>query len=201
MTTVTNKVVRTHGGMPSWAILGIGRNHEGKIKVYWPYKSDIDGQRFLTRFIPLRTPWVSIDITRIHMDDGERVHPHTHSRSFASLKFGWYAENVFYDPNDLSNMRHIRHRRFGIHRLGYDEAHSITEVSPKLWTILFLGPSRSKSWYWTPQGRQSIGMGIDQDEWALCLTETKLAHRICPGRSRFSTSVPRLRATLRWRYT
>jgi hypothetical protein len=168
-TQVTNKVARKHGGMPEWAVLGIGKNHEGRWVVYWPYTSDIDGERFLTRFMPLRTPWVSVDITRIHMDDGDRAWPHTHSRTFRSLKFGWYAEDVYYDPDDLSVMRHIRHRRFGLHRLRYDEAHSITEVSPKLWTILFLGPKRAKSWYWTPAGRQTIGMSVDQaeqEEWA-----------------------------------
>jgi hypothetical protein len=167
---VTNKVDRKNGGMPEWAVLGVGKNHEGKWVTYWPYTSDIDGKRFLTRFMPLRTPWVSVDITRIHSDDGERTWPHDHSRSFISWKFGWYAENVHDDPDDLTVMRHIRHRRFGMHLLRHSQAHSITEVSPKLWTILFLGPKRGKSSYWTPDGFQTIGMGVDQDpgqtEWA-----------------------------------
>ena len=172
MTTakVENKVERSHGGMPSWAILGVGRNHEGKIKVYWPYKSDIDGRRFLTRFIVVRCDYFGCEITRIHMDDTSRPWPHDHSRTFRSWKFGSYNEWVFTDPKDLSKKRHIRHRPFGIHRLRYSEAHSITWVSPKLWTVLFVGKRSNESNYWTPSGKQTIGMGVDQNpeatEWA-----------------------------------
>lgn len=164
---VTNKVERSHGGMPSWAVLGIGKNHEGKIKVYWPYKSDIDGDRFLTRFILLRTRFAGCEVTRIHMDDTSRPYPHDHSRTFASWKFGTYDEWVFYDKEDLSKKQFIQHRRFGIHRLRHTEAHSITWVSPKLVTVLFTGRHRQASNYWTLQGLQTIGMGVDKDtEWA-----------------------------------
>ncbi|HEV2175229.1 MAG TPA: hypothetical protein VGR71_16770 [Nitrospira sp.] len=163
--TVTSKVERKNGGMPNWCVLGVGVNHEGKLVCYWPYTSEIDGERFLTRFIVVRTPLASVDVTRIHMPDDQRKFPHDHSRTFWSFKFGWYAEDVFYDKADLSLTRHVRHRRLGVHRLKYTQAHSITEVSPKLVTVLFLGPRRQKSNYWTPNGLQSIGMGVDQDEW------------------------------------
>lgn len=172
MTTakVTNTVERSHGGMPTWAILGIGRNHESKIKVYWPYKSDIDGERFLTRFIFVRTDWFGCEITRIHMDDTSRPWPHDHSRTFFSWKFGEYDEWVFYDPEDLEKKDYKRHGRFSIHRLRHTEAHSITYVSPGLFTILFVGKKRQASNYWTPEGLQTIGMGVDQNpeatEWA-----------------------------------
>lgn len=163
---VTNTVTRKHGGMPNWAVLGVGVDHEGKLKVWWPYTSDIDGERFLTRFIFFRTPLASADITRIHMDDTDRPYAHDHSRTFWSLKFGWYSEWVHSDPENLDRKKHIRHRRFGIHRLRYTQAHTITEVSPRLVTVLFLGPHRQASNYWTPAGKQSIGMGVDQpEEW------------------------------------
>jgi len=168
---VTNKVERSHGGMPSWAILGIGRNHEGKIRIYWPYKSEIDGERFLTRFILFRTKYAGCEITRIHMDDTSRPFPHDHSRTFLSGKlWGTYTEWVYYDPQDLSKKKLIAHRRFGLHRLRHTEAHSIMWVSPRLVTVLFTGPQRQASNYWTPSGLQSIGMGVDQNpkatEWA-----------------------------------
>ena len=166
MTQAANTVTRKHGGMPSWAVLGVGRNHEGRLVRYWPYTSDIDGERFLTRFIVFRTPLAGCEVTRIHVDDTSRPDPHDHSRTFGSWKFGWYSEWVFADRNDLSVKRHIRHRRFGIHLLRHTEAHTITEVSPRLVTVLFLGPHRQKSNYWTPAGLQTIGMGVDQDEWA-----------------------------------
>jgi hypothetical protein len=165
-TAVTNTVERKHGGMPEWAVLGVGRNHEGRLVAYWPYTSDIDGQRFLTRFMVLRTPLASVEITRIHMDDGARSFPHDHSRTFASWKLGRYAEDVYGDPADLTARRHRRHRRFSMALLRHTQAHSITWVSPKLVTVTFLGPKRGKSSYWTPDGFQSIGMGVDQEEWA-----------------------------------
>jgi hypothetical protein len=146
---VTNKVERKYGGMPEYALA----------RWYW---SDIDGQRFLTRFILFRTPLVSVDVTRIHRADDQRPYPHDHSRSFASLKFGSYEEDVFYDAGDLTSRRHRRHRRFSVHLLRYTQAHSITRVSPHLVTVLFLGPKRQPSNYWTPDGKQTIGMAVDQ---------------------------------------
>lgn len=163
---MTTKVERKGGGMPNWCVLGVGRNHEGDLIRYWPYTSEINGERFLTRFIVFRTPLASIDITRIHTPDNQRDYPHDHSRTFWYWKWGWYAEEVYDNPFDLTSKRSIRHRRFGIHRLKYTEAHSITAVSPRLITVLFLGPRRQASNYWTPQGKQTIGMGVDQDNWA-----------------------------------
>ena len=144
-------VVRKYGGMQRFMFM----------KRYW---SEIDGRRFLTRFVFVFTPWGGCHITRIHMADNQRDWPHDHSATFWSWKFGWYAENVY--SGDPSNpvMRYVRHRRFGIHRLRYDEAHSITEVSPRLFTVLFLGRRRHGSHYWTPDGL--VGLGMKMDEWA-----------------------------------
>jgi hypothetical protein len=146
---VTNKVERQGGGMRKWMFMQ-------------PYWSDIDGQRFLTRFVLVFTPWFGCHVTRIHMADDQRKYAHDHTATFWSAKAGWYAEDVYSDPDDLSKVRHVRHRRFGIHRLRWTEAHSITEVSPKLWTVLFLGRRRNSSHYWTPDGRQPLGMPVDE---------------------------------------
>lgn len=163
---VTSEVKRKHGSMPRWAVLGVGADAAGKLRLYWPWWSDINGERFLTRIIVIRNRWMTLEITRIHMADNQREHPHDHSHGFLSWVFGWYAETVFYDPDDLSKMRHVRHRRFGIHRLRHTEAHSITGVSPKLWTALMAGPVKQTSSYWTPGGKRSSGVNGDQESWA-----------------------------------
>jgi hypothetical protein len=148
---VTNVVTRKNGGMPDYAFC-------------FPYWSDIDGKRFLSRFILFRTPLASVDITRIHMPDNQREYPHDHSRSFVSFKLiGSYDEDVFYDPHDLTSRRHRTHRWLSCHLMRHSMAHSITRVSPFLITVLFLGPRRRKSNYWTPDGFQTIGMKVDQE--------------------------------------
>lgn len=165
-TTTMPKVERKGGGMPHYALLGVGKNHEGKWTAYWPYTSDVDGERFLTRFIVFRTPLAGVEITRIHKDDLGRPDPHDHSRTFLSWKFGRYNEWVFYDPDDLTNKKYKEHRKFGIHRLRHTQAHMITHVSPKLVTVLFTGKRSRQSNYWTAEGLKTIGMGVDQEEWA-----------------------------------
>lgn len=160
---VTNTVIRSHGGMPEWALLGVGIAG-GRPRLFWPYTADIDGQRFLTRFIFFRTPWAALDVTRIGMADDQREFPHDHSRTFWSLKFGWYEEDVYTDPADLSVKTHKAHPRFSVHRLRYTEAHSITRVSPRLVTVLFLSRKQGKSHYWTPSGFQTTGMRADQED-------------------------------------
>jgi hypothetical protein len=158
---VTQKVERKNGGMPKWAVLGVSRM-DGEWKFYYPYTSEVDDKRFLTRFILLFTRWGGVHITRISMADDQRKWPHDHSATFLSWKFGSYAEDVFTDPADLTKVRHVKHRRFGIHRLRWTEAHSITHVSRGLVTVLFLGPRRTTSSYWTPEGKQNTGMKMDQ---------------------------------------
>jgi hypothetical protein len=156
-----NVVTRKHGGMPAWALLGVTLK-DRKPVFYWPYTSDVDGERFLTRFIVFRTNLLSMDITRIHSADDKRMYPHDHSRSFTSFKFGSYDEWAYNDPNDLANRTFRQHRRFSCHILRHTQAHTITRVSPKLVTIMFLGPKKQKSNYWTPLGKRSIGMKVDQ---------------------------------------
>ena len=128
---ITPEVERKSGGMRRYMFM----------ERYW---SEIGGQRFLSRFVFFFTPWAGSHITRVHMADNQREWPHDHSATFWSWKFGWYAEDVYDNPGDLASKRHVRHRRFGIHRLRYDQAHSITEVSPRLITILFLAGGGSR---------------------------------------------------------
>ena len=52
MTGVTPKVERKFGGMPKWAFMT-------------PYWSDIDGKRFLSRFIVFYTPACGLHIGKL----------------------------------------------------------------------------------------------------------------------------------------
>lgn len=154
MTGVTPKVERKFGGMPKYAFLT-------------PYWSDIDGKRFLSRFIVFLTPLGGFHITRIHMPDNQREYPHDHSRWFASFKvFGGYEEDVYTDPADLIAKYHRKHRWLSVHVTPMSRAHSITKISPFLITALIVGPRRQPSNYWTPDGKVSIGFKVDQDEWS-----------------------------------
>jgi hypothetical protein len=148
---VTPVVERKGGGMRRWMF-------------FEPYWSDIGGKRFLTRFVVFFTPWAGLHVTRVHSADDQREYPHDHTRTFWSWKLGSYDEDVYSGSVTSPDKRHVRHRRFGVHRLRHDQAHSITRVSPRLVTVLVLGPHRHGSGYWTPQGKQSLGMPVD--EWS-----------------------------------
>jgi hypothetical protein len=150
-TEATDVVTRKNGGMPEWAFLE-------------PYWADVNGKRFLSRFMFFRTPLLSCDITRIHTADNQRDHPHDHSRSFVTWKLlGSYDEWVHYDPSDLSQRRFRRHRWLSAHLMRHNMAHSITRVSPVTVTFAVQGPRRHKSSYWTPDGLRTTGMKVDQE--------------------------------------
>lgn len=157
MTTsaVTPQVERRKGGMPKWAF-------------FKPYWSHIDGKPFLTRFIFWFTPYGGCHVTWIRQADNQREWPHDHSATFTSVKLlGGYEEDVFDNPDDLTAKRHVRHHWFSSHVLRYDQAHSITKISRfGTVTLLFLGRRRQKSNYWTPDGKQSLGLKMDADEWS-----------------------------------
>jgi len=155
-TTMTDvKVERKGGGMPKWAF-------------FMPYWSKIDGEPFLTRFIFAFTPYGGAHITRIHKADDQRKWPHDHSATFLSIRLlGGYEEDVYTDPADLTGKRHRVHKWLSASKLRYGEAHSITSVKPWTVTLLLLGKRRQKSNYWTPEGKQPLGMKMDDDpdEW------------------------------------
>jgi hypothetical protein len=145
-------VERSYGGMRKWMFLT-------------PYHSDVNGKRFLTRFVFFFTPFAGAHITRIHMADDQRKWPHDHSASFLSIRLlGWYDENVYTDPGDLTKKQFRVHKWLSASRLRYDEAHSITAVAPYTVTLLLLGRRRNKSSYWTDEGKQPLGMAMDKDD-------------------------------------
>jgi hypothetical protein len=148
----TVKVERSGGGMRKWMF-------------FTPYHSDVNGQRFLTRFVFFFTPYAGAHITRIHGADDQRKWPHDHSATFCSIRLlGSYEEDVYTDPGNLSQWEHRKHRWGSASRLRWDEAHSITRVSPFTVTLLLLGRRRNQSHYWTDQGKQPLGMAMDRDD-------------------------------------
>jgi hypothetical protein len=149
---ITHKVERKGGGMRRWMFAE-------------PYYSDIDGQRFLTRFVFWFTPFGGCHVTRIHMADDQREHPHDHTRTFISIKLaGGYEEDVYSGDIASPDRRHRKHRWLSWHVMPYDQAHSITAVRPLTVTLLFLGRHRHGSGYWTPDGKVPLGMPVD--EWS-----------------------------------
>ena len=148
---VTPKVERTKGGMRKWMFLE-------------PYRSKIDGRPFLDRFVFFFTPYGGMHITWIRQPDNQREFPHDHSATFLSWRLlGGYSEDVFTDPADLGKREHRVHRWLSATRLRASEAHSITRISR--WgtvTLLFLGKRRQPSNYWTPEGKQSLHMTMDE---------------------------------------
>jgi hypothetical protein len=156
MGSVTMGMMRKNGGMPEWAFM----------RTYFSNKWKGDNQkRFLSRFIFFRTPYLSMDITRIHGDDNDREYPHDHSRSFISFKLiGKYNEWVYYNPDDLSERRYRKHRWLSCHLMRHNMAHTITHVTPYLVTVLLLGPRKHGSNYWTDEGMQTSGMAVDQEQ-------------------------------------
>jgi hypothetical protein len=136
--------------MPRWAFL-------------YPYWSHIDGKPFLSRFIFWFTPWGGCHITWIRQADNAREYPHDHSATFMSLMVsGGYEEDVYTDPGDLSAVRHLAHRRWSRHVMKAGNAHSITRIKPFTVTLLILGPREQPSNYWTPEGKMSIGLKMDE---------------------------------------
>lgn len=119
-----------------------------------PYQVTIGGRTFLKRRTIFLTPLCGLLWTRIYSADDQRQYPHDHSASFWSLKFGWYAEDV----HDKNGKRHVMHLRFSCHLMRYDQAHSITAVSPHLRTLVLVLRHRQDPSYWTPQGKVPTGM-------------------------------------------
>jgi len=147
---VTPKVERKNGGMPKYAF-------------FKPYWSHIDGKPFLSRFIVFFTPLAGCHVTWIRQADNQREWTHDHSATFASFKlFGGYEEDVFSGPVTSPVRRHRKHRWLSCHVMKHTEAHSITRVSPFTVTVLCTGRRRQPSNYWTPDGRQSTGMKMDE---------------------------------------
>jgi hypothetical protein len=148
---VTPQVTRTKGGMRKWMFME-------------PYRSKIDGKPFLDRFVFFFTPWAGCHLTWIRQPDNQREWPHDHSATFLSVRLaGGYSEDVFTDPIDLTAREHRVHRWLSATRLRASEAHSITKISR--WgtvTLLFLGKRRQASNYWTPDGKVSLRMTMDE---------------------------------------
>lgn len=144
------RVERRGGGMPERAFLS-------------PWWSRIGGRPFLSRFIVFLTPRAGCLLTWIRQADIQREWPHDHASSFWSfMLLGSYDEKVYDDPADLAKVRVRHHRWLSGHVLRHDQAHSVTRVGKFTVTLVITGRRKHKRSYWTPQGRQSTGMKMDE---------------------------------------
>jgi hypothetical protein len=110
------------------------------------------GRPYLDRVRLVQTPLGSLYLHRIHAPDMDE-YPHDHPWWFASLVLsGRYAESVYVDPSDLSNARTRNRRRGSLRRLPRHQAHRITEIDGKLWTLVLAGPHHQSWRYWTHDG-------------------------------------------------
>lgn len=122
----------------------------------------INGELYLTRLTLFKTPWFSVKLHWIHKADPDRD-LHDHPWSFTSFVLrGWYKEMVCQKPGyrggwigrcvDVEQLMEANHRfpveerlvRWFNHK-DTMAAHRITEVSPKLLTLVVTGP-KTKSW-------------------------------------------------------
>jgi len=131
---------RKDGGMPRW---GVNR-------AYWVR---VGGEPFLDRRVLAICPWFAVLLSDIHGPDTARD-PHDHSRSFVSwVLSGGYTELVYDDPAALGLPLRRTHRRWSFHVMPASRAHSITDVTKPLRTLVFAGRSRGTWSFWTAQGK------------------------------------------------
>ncbi len=122
------------------------------------YDIVINGELYLSRLTLFKTPWFSVKLHWIHKADPDRD-LHDHPWSFRSLVLrGWYKELECKKPDlrgkliegnsPISANRYTPVRERLVRWFNYKDtrgAHRITEVSPKLLTLVLTGP-KTKSW-------------------------------------------------------
>ncbi len=116
------------------------------------YQVSVGDDVFIDRWRLLTVPALTVLVTRIFGPDSGRD-PHDHARSFISLAVsGGYTEKVW-DTRDMSRPPVTRHHRpWRPYLLRRSQAHTITQVSGKLRTIVLAGPHHGTFRFWTPEG-------------------------------------------------
>lgn len=121
----------------------------GVNRAYWVR---VGAEPFLDRRVLVICPWFAVLLSDIHGPDTGRD-PHDHSRPFVSwVLSGGYTELVHDDPAALSLPLRRTHRRWSFHVMPASRAHSITDVTKPLRTLVLAGRSRGTWSFWTPQG-------------------------------------------------
>jgi hypothetical protein len=118
----------------------------------------------IVRYRLIRVPWFGIFIHNIKRPDTDR-NPHDHPWWFASFVLkGWYIERLnwyniktqksedIFTPDVGFCTALIKRSRFSLHQMKLDHAHMITDVSPNLWTLVFVGKRKQEWGFWTPKG-------------------------------------------------
>lgn len=128
------------------------------------YDIVINGEQYLTRLTLVKTPWFSVKLHWIHKADPDRD-LHDHPWNFTSFVLrGQYKELVCDKPDTRALWLRAEAVRTANSRTPIKErlirwfnhkntrsAHRITEVSPKLLTLVVTGP-KTKSWGFYDEG-------------------------------------------------
>jgi hypothetical protein len=129
-----------------------------KWTIYRWFDIVIHGELYLSRLTLLRTPWFSVKLHWIHKPDPDRD-LHDHPWPFCSFVLrGWYKELeclrpsargswITCDDKEGADMFYPVKERLirWFNSKNTRAAHRITEVSPRLLTLVFTGP-KTKSW-------------------------------------------------------
>lgn len=121
-----------------------------------PSAHNADGV-YLRRLRVVQTPWFSVLVHWINEPDTGR-YPHDHPWPFCSFVLrGFYHEEVWPSTKSFyqqgSPPQEHTHHRWSVHRMGLDAAHRITQVSPRLMTLVLTGKRYYKFSFWTPLGK------------------------------------------------
>lgn len=103
------------------------------------------------RYRLLSTPWFNLYLHQILKSDEDR-HFHDHPWSFRSYILRGSYEEQFRCPPDFNATHYRRYRRYDLVRHPAEDVHSLTLVTPEVWTLV-LTSGRARVWgYQTEQG-------------------------------------------------
>jgi hypothetical protein len=128
---------------PRWAFM----------KPFDIYAKDGSGVVYLHRLRIVQTPWFAVYLHDLNLPDSDRD-PHDHPWSFWSVVLrGGYSEHWFPYPNTgFLHYEEQTWKRWSLHRMGTEHAHSITTVEPRTKTLVFAGRRRRTWGFFTEDG-------------------------------------------------
>lgn len=110
------------------------------------------GKPYLDRLRIVQTPLGGIYLHRIHEPDLGKA-PHNHPWRLMTLVLsGGYTETIWDTPSEHGVVWDRRRARFSLGTISLDQAHRITSVEGKLWTLALVGRRRGSWGFWTSDG-------------------------------------------------
>jgi hypothetical protein len=121
------------------------------------------GEKYLTRYVLIRTRWFALYLHRLHAPDPDRdLHNHPW-RATSLILWGGYTELVTHtrapDPETRLTLAERMHLTGDLNRIRTSAYHRIVKVEPNTWTLVFAG-RRFRRW-----GFLENGVHVDSDEY------------------------------------